>query len=71
MTGTGGTLPGATVTLKLHWLALPAASAAEQSTEWPPTPKMEPEGGTQRANPTLEQSSEAVALKATTEFNWS
>jgi len=70
MTGTGGTLPGTTVTLKLHWLALPAPSAAEQTTAWLPTPKIEPEGGKQTGKTALEQSSEAAGLKVTTELNW-
>src|ERR1043165_4605666 len=47
ITGTGGLLPGNTMTLKLHWLALPAASLAEQMTRFVPSAKAEPEGGLQ------------------------
>ena len=63
MTATGGTFPGQTVTLKLQWVALPAASAAEQITEWLPRPKLDPEGGTQRGIPATEHQKSMSSLR--------
>jgi len=70
MTGTGGTLPGTDGHIEAALAALPAPSAAEQTTAWLPTPKIEPEGGKQTGKTALEQSSEAAGLKVTTELNW-
>src|SRR6266478_3412018 len=68
ITGTGGLLPGRTVTWKLHWLALPAASTTEQVTLVVPRPKAEPEGGLDKAARPSGQLSEAVGANVTTEL---
>src|SRR6266404_4542468 len=65
ITGTGGLFPGKTMTLKLQWLALPAASMAEQVTTFVPRPKADPESGVQAGIPTPGQLSEFVGLNVT------
>src|ERR1044071_5367625 len=67
ITGTGGLLPGNTMTLKLHWPALPAASLAEQMTRFVPSPKDEPEGGLQTGKEAPGQLSSTVGAKLATE----
>src|SRR5437763_4427582 len=53
-----------TVTVKLHWLVLPAASVAVQVTGFVPSTNLEPLGGTQNAE-APGQLSANVILKVT------
>jgi hypothetical protein len=51
-----------TVTVKLHWLLLPAASQAVHRTRVTPVEKVEPLGGTQVTGAFVSQLSAAVTV---------